>query len=175
MIDLAPIAQQLLLQTRRGQRQLATATVLAEASEPLDRLTLLRRVAAALGQRCYGARAEHTLWADVQALKQAGLPIRYTRAAARSGYYLLTPEQVIHRDATRLLQQIGWQAADWTQVAVYAQMPPARKVRQLLRLRRSQMHLLETRLRREHPAASPAALARLVQGHLALVQEPARE
>jgi hypothetical protein len=108
-------------------------------------------------------------------LKQAGLPIRCTRAARRPGYYLLTPEQAVHRDATRLLQQIGWQAADWTQVAVYARMPPARKVGQMLGLRRAQLHLLKARLRREHPAAPPAALARLVQEHLALVQEPARE
>jgi hypothetical protein len=58
MIDLAPITQHLLLQTQRGQRQLATAAVLADASEPLDRQTLLERVTAALGRRCYGARAE---------------------------------------------------------------------------------------------------------------------
>ena len=175
MLDLAPIAQHLLQQTRSGQRQLTTAELLTQAREPLDRQALIQRVETTLGRPCYGIRPEHTLWADVRALKRAGLPIRYTRAARRPGYYVLTQEQIIERDARRLLQQIGWQPADWTQIAVYAQMPPARKVAQMLRLRRSQIHLLEARLGHEHPAAPPVAIARLVQEHLALVREPLDE
>jgi hypothetical protein len=175
MLDLAPIAHRLLQQTRSGQRQLTTAAVLAHAREPLDRQTLMQRVEAALGRPCYGTRPEHTLWADVRALKRAGLPIRYTRAARRPGYYLLTQEQVAQQQAMRRLRQIGWQPADWTQITVYARMPPARKVAQMLRLRRTQIRLLEARLRHEHPAATPIVIARLVQEHLALVREPLDE
>jgi hypothetical protein len=175
MLDLAPIAQHLLQQTHSGQRQLTTATVLAQVHDPLDRQTLMQRVEAVLGRPCYGTRPEHTLWADVRALKRAGLPIRYTRAARHPGYYLLTQEQVAQQHATRLLRQIGWQPADWTQITVYARIPPARKVAQMLRLRRSQIRLLEARLWHEHPAASRAALAHLVQEHLALVREPLDE
>jgi hypothetical protein len=171
MLDLAPIAHRLLQQTRSGQRQLTTAAILAQAHEPLDRHTLMQQVEEAIGRPCYGTRPEHTLWADVRALKWAGLPIRYTRAARHPGYYLLTPEQVAQQHATRRLRQIGWQPADWTQITAYARMPSARKVAQMLRLRRTQIRLLEARLRHEHPAAPPLIIARLVQEHLALVRE----
>ena len=171
MIDLAPVAQHLVRQTHVGQRQLATATILAGAQHPLGRQALMQRVQDAVGMECYGNKPEYTLWGDIQALKRAGLPIRYTRAAPRAGYYLPTAEQTAAEAAARLLRRIGWQPGDWTQVAVYARMAPARKVGQMLRLRRGQMRLLEARLRRERPDCSPEELARLVQTHLALLQE----
>lgn len=171
MIDLSQVAQHLVRQTHVGQRQFATATILAGAPEPLDRQALMQRVQNAIGINCYGSKPEYTLWADIQALKQAGLPIRYTRAAPRAGYYLPTAEQTAADAATRLLRRIGWQPGDWTQVIVYARMAPAKKVNQMLRLRRSQVQLLETRLQREHPDCTPDEIARLVQTHLALLQE----
>ena len=171
MIDLAQVAQHLVRQTHVGQRQFATATILSGAGEPLDRQALMQRVQTAVGSECYGGKPEYTLWADIQALKQAGLPIRYTRAAAHPGYYLPTAEQTAAEAAAHLLRRIGWQPGDWTQVAVYARMAPAQKVGQMLRLRRGQVRLLEARLRREHPDCTSDEIARLVQIHLALLQE----
>src|SRR5215207_7177411 len=133
MIDLSHVAQHLVRQTRVGRRQFTTATILAGAAEPLDRQALMQQVQNAVGINCYGSKPEYTLWADIQALKQAGLPIRYTRAAPRTGYYLPTAEQTAAEAATDLLRRIGWQPGDWTQVSVYARMAPAQKVSQMLR------------------------------------------
>lgn len=173
MTDLSQVARYLVQQTQAGQRQFATATVLAEAEAPLDRPALIARVTEAVGPGCYSTRPEHIVWADIQVLKRAGLPVRYTRAAPRAGYYVPTAAQQATGDAARLLRRIGWQAGDGAQVAVYARMAPARKVAQMLQMRGEQVRRLEARLRQEHPTAAPAAIRQMRQQHLALLQEEA--
>ncbi len=171
MTDLSQVARYLVQQTQAGQRQFATATVLAAAGGPLDRAALIARVRAAVGPGCYGTRPEHIVWGDIQVLKRAGLPIRYTRAAPQPGYYVPTAAQQAAGDAARLLRRIGWQPGDGAQVAVYARMAPARKVAQMLQMRGEQVRRLEARLRQEHPTAPPAAIRQMRQQHLALLQE----
>ncbi len=176
MDDLSQVARHLVGQTRAGQRQFATAQVLTTAETPLDRAALMGRVEAAVGKGCYGARPEPTVWADIQALKQAGLPIRYRRAAPDPGYYVTTAAQEATATAARLLRRIGWQPGDLVQARVYARMAPARKVEQMLQIRGSQVRLLEDRLRADHPTATTDEIRHLRQARLALLtEEAARE
>jgi hypothetical protein len=80
----------------------------------------------------------------------------------------------LEAQAAKLLRQIGWDASDLKQIAVYATMPPARKVEQMLRIRGSHIRLLKARLRREHPDYSEAQLSNLLQEQLDLVREDKR-
>jgi hypothetical protein len=156
----------LVQQTRTGRRQLALAGILRTAPAPLPREELIRRVEAEVGAGCYGRRPAPTLWSDVQALKRAGLPIRYSRAAGRTGYYLPSPEEELQRWATRMLEQIGWNAASLKQIEVYAHMAPAAKIEQMFRLRRAQMNAMIARIRKEQPDLSREELAAIVQERL---------
>jgi hypothetical protein len=54
-------------------------------------------------------------------------------------------------DARTMLRRTGWHPSDWAQIEVYALMPPARKIEQMLQLRHRQMQVLRQRLQREHP------------------------
>lgn len=74
-------------------------------------------------------------------------------------------------DPATLLEKLGWHPSDWVQIEVYARMPPARKVAQMLRLRGEQVRLLKIRLKREHPHFTEVELAHLLQEHLDLVRE----
>ena len=81
-----------------------------------------------------------------------------------------------NQEVDALLKRIGWHPSDWIQIEVYANMPPARKVAQMLRLRHEYVALLKARLRREHPGCSDVELAQLLQEHLALLSdEPMQE
>jgi len=100
--ELLPIALGLVQQTRTGRRQLALAGILRAAPTPLPRAELIPQVEAEIEAGCYGRHPAPTLWGDVQALKRAGLPIRYSRAAGRTGYYLASPEQELRRWAAHM-------------------------------------------------------------------------
>lgn len=164
-------AARLLDQTRRGRRQWATAQVLTRAPGPLAAAPLIAAVEARAGRGCYSTRPAYTLHADLQALRAAGVPVRYSRAAGLAGYYLPDPTTEARRQAARLLRQVGWHPSDWQQIGVYAGMPPARKVAQLFRLRHSFMEQLRRRLRADHPAATAAEITALVLQELAGVRE----
>ena len=167
----AALAVGLLRQTRVGRRQWATVQILTGAPAPLAATRLLAEVAARIGRDCYGTQPAYTLQADIHVLKQAGLPLRYSRAPGRSGYYLPNTPAEARRRAQCLLRRVGWHPSDWQQIGVYAQMPPARKVAQLFRLRHAFMDQLRARLRAEHPSATAAAIAALVLRELADVRE----
>ena len=173
-IDLTQAALGIAQQTRVGRRQLATAQVLAATPHPLAVPALLHLVEAALGRRCYGRQPVPTLWGDLQVLKRAGLPIRYSRKPGACGYYIAQSQPEAAARAAQLLRRIGWQPSDWMQIAGYARMAPAMKLAQMWALRRGQMRLLAARLQRERPQLSPADLARAVQAHLALLAEEDR-
>jgi hypothetical protein len=165
------LAVGLLRQTRVGRRQWTTAQVLAAAAAPLPPTQLMAEVEARTWRGCYGTQPAYTLQADIHALKQAGLPVRYSRAQGRSGYYLPDAAAEARRRAAILLRRVGWHPSDWQQIGVYAQMPPARKVAQMFRLRHAFMQQLRARLRTEHPAATDAEIAALVLRELADVRE----
>ena len=74
--------------------------------------------------------------------------------------------------ARLLLQQIRWEPEQLVQIALYAQMPPAQKVAQMLRIRHHQMNLLRRRLQAEHPAATPVQLAALVRAAIDQYYQP---
>lgn len=61
------------------------------------------------------------------------------------------------RQAAAHLHQIGWEAEKLIQIAIYAQMAPAVKVAQMLRLRRQMVILLRERIARENPHFDAAA------------------
>jgi hypothetical protein len=170
--DPESLAVGLLQQTRVGRRQWTTAQVLAAAPVPVPPARLMAEVAARAGRGCYGTKPAYTLQADIHALKQAGLPVRYSRAQGRSGYYLPDAAAGARRRAAILLRRAGWHPSDWQQIGVYAQMPPARKVAQMFRLRHAFMEQLRARLRAEHPAAGEHEIAALVLRELADVREP---
>jgi hypothetical protein len=132
----------------------------------------MAEVAARAGRGCYGNQPIYTLQADIHALKQAGLPVRYSRTLGRSGYYLPDAAADARRRAAILLRRVGWHPSDWQQIGVYAQMPPARKVAQMFHLRHALMQQLRARLHAEHPAAGEREIARLVLRELADVREP---
>jgi len=73
--------------------------------------------------------------------------------------------------AAQMLKRIGWHESNWKQVEIYANMPSAKKVTQMLRLRSKQVQVLKKRLQREHPESSPLEIAQMLREHLALVQE----
>jgi hypothetical protein len=75
-----------------------------------------------------------------------------------------TPEDAAR--AASLLYATGWDAGQLVQIAIYAEMPPAQKVAQMLRLRRQFMERLRARLAAEHPDLPPQELAALVLDHL---------
>lgn len=62
--------------------------------------------------------------------------------------------------AALLLQSIGWEPSQLVQLALYVQMPPARKISQMLRMRRQAMRLVRARLATASPDADLAALVR---------------
>ena len=169
--EFGSLAVGLLQQTRVGRRQWTTAQILTAALAPLAPARLMAEVEARAGWGCYGTQPAYTLQADIHALKQAGLPIRYSRAPDQSGYYLPNPEAEARRRAQLLLRRVGWHPSDWQQIGVYAQMPPARKVAQMFRLRHAFMQQLRARLRADHPAATDAEIAALVLRELADVRE----
>lgn len=74
-------------------------------------------------------------------------------------------------DAADLLRRIGWHPSDWKQVEVYANMPPARKVTQMLLIRHKHIQSLRKRLRIEHPDLTEVELAHMVLQHLSMLQE----
>lgn len=131
----------------------------------------MAEIEARAGRGCYGTQPAYTLQTDIHALKQAGLPVRYSRAPGRSGYYLPNPEVEARRRAQLLLRRVGWHPSDWQQIGVYAQMPPAHKVAQMFRLRHAFMQQLRARLRADRPAATDAEIAALVLRELADVRE----
>lgn len=73
--------------------------------------------------------------------------------------------------AAKMLERIGWHDSNWKQIEIYANMPAAKKVATMFSMRRMQMRLLETRLRREHPRSTDEEIRRMVQEHLDLVRE----
>lgn len=73
--------------------------------------------------------------------------------------------------AAQMLKRIGWHESNWKQIEIYANMPPAKKIAIMFRMRRMQMDILKARLRREHPQATDGEIARMVQEHLDLVRE----
>jgi hypothetical protein len=174
LLDSNVFAARLLRQTRVGARQWATAQVLAAALAPLSPGRLIAAVEAHAGRGCYGTQPGYTLQADIRALKRAGLPVRYSRAPGRDGYYLPDAAAETRRRAQRLLAQVGWHPSEWPQIGVYSGMAPARKVTQLFRLRAAFMDQLRARLRAEHPAATEPEIAALVLRELADVREAAR-
>jgi len=169
--ELDSLAVGLLRQTRVGLRQWTTAQVLAATAAPLVPARLMAEVEARAGRGCYGTQPAYTLQADIHALKQAGLPVRYSRAPARNGYYLPDAAAEARRRAQIMLRRVGWHPSDWQQIGVYAQMPPARKVAQMFRLRHAFMQQFRARLRTEHPTATDAEIAALVLRELADVRE----
>ena len=74
-------------------------------------------------------------------------------------------------ESTTLLERIGWHTSDLTQIDVYAQMSPARKVELMLRWRGEQIRMLKARLEQEHPGCSKEELSRMLQEQLDLVRE----
>lgn len=84
---------------------------------------------------------------------------------------ITSPRRNAATDPEILLQRIGWHPSNLIQIQVYAQMSPARKVTQMLRLRGKQVRLLKARLKQEHPGCSKAELSRMLQEHLDLVRE----
>jgi hypothetical protein len=83
-----------------------------------------------------------------------------------------TPDaKEIAREASEMLRRIGWHESDLMQIKIYARMSPAQKVEQMFALRGEFMHVLEARLRREHPDSTDMEIKRLVQWHLDLVRE----
>jgi hypothetical protein len=167
------LAVGLLRQTRVGRRQWAAAQALAAAPAPLPAARLIAEVESRAGRGCYGAQPAYTLQTDIRALKQAGAPVRYSRAPGHAGYYLPDADAEARRRAAILLRRVGWRPSDWQQIGVYAQMSPARKVAQMFRLRHAFMDQFRARLRAEHPAATPAEIAALVLRELADVREAA--
>ena len=83
-------------------------------------------------------------------------------------------EEELAAEVAQLLKQIGWHPSNWKQIEIYANMPPAKKVRLMFGMRRIQMRILKNRLREEHPGANDIEIAHLVQEHLDLVRENPR-
>ena len=171
LTESSSIAVRLLQQTRVGLRQWTTAQALIAAIVPLTPVHLMAVVAERVGQHCYGAKPAYTLHTDIHALKQAGLPVHFSRVPGHSGYYLLDAQAEAQERAQILLRRVGWHPSDWQQIGVYAQMPPARKVSQLFNLRHAFMNQLRSRLRADHPQASEREIATLVLRELADVRE----
>jgi hypothetical protein len=73
------------------------------------------------------------------------------------------------RQAAQMLQKIGWEPAQLAQLALYARIPPARKIAAMLALRHQAWHVVRDRIAREHPDLAPADLAYLVQQQIAAV------
>ncbi len=80
-------------------------------------------------------------------------------------------EQNLDEWAAQMLKRIGWHESNRKQIEMYANMPIAKKVAQMLRFRRRQVQVLKNRLQQEHPGSSQIEIARMVQKHLALLQE----
>ena len=73
------------------------------------------------------------------------------------------------RQGAQMLQKIGWEPAQLAQLALYARIPPARKIAAMLTLRHQAWHVVRDRIAREHPDLAPADLAYLVQQQIAAV------
>jgi len=73
------------------------------------------------------------------------------------------------RQGAQILQKIGWEPAQLAQLALYARIPPARKIAAMLALRHQAWHIVRDRIAFEHPDLAPADLARLVQQQVAAV------
>jgi hypothetical protein len=73
------------------------------------------------------------------------------------------------RQGAQMLQKIGWEPAQLAQLALYARIPPARKIAAMLALRHQAWHVVRDRVAREHPDLAPADLAYLVQQQIAAV------
>lgn len=74
-------------------------------------------------------------------------------------------------EAAKLLQRIGWDASNWKQAGVYANMPSARKVALMFSVRHQYIGMLKKRLRQEHPGKSEIELAQLLRAYLDMAQD----
>jgi aminopeptidase N len=79
--------------------------------------------------------------------------------------------QTSTQDPETMLRRKGWHSSDWKQIEVYAQMSPARKVEQMLRIRHAHVQTLKRRLKQEHPDCTAIELARILEEHLDLERE----
>jgi hypothetical protein len=71
-------------------RRAALVDLLADG-KPHAREAIWQAIEAQLGTGCWGKRADEALWRDVQALRDGGLRIAYSRRPGVEGYYLQHP------------------------------------------------------------------------------------
>jgi hypothetical protein len=124
-------------------RRAAVMEILSDG-KPHRREVMWELVNEALGRDCWGKRPDETLLRDLNALRQGGLQIAYSRRPDSEGYYLAYPP--LKGDPSAVHARL-----DWQHIAGIRQMSVVEKNRQAFAAAEFALRQKRLFLRRRHP------------------------